>query len=84
VQKHQLPELHNIKLQFQKAYPQIDVDKLLEGIFSAYSFFLLVTFFNPHFVIFPPCAAHPDIFNEMVQSRKKGAKQAQVNKPHLV
>jgi len=31
VQKHQLPELHNIKLQFQKAYPHIDVDKLLTG-----------------------------------------------------
>eukprot|EP01032_Pedospumella_encystans_P010476 gene10476-12239_t len=26
VQKHQLPELHNIKLQFQKAYPHFDTD----------------------------------------------------------
>eukprot|EP00388_Colpodella_angusta_P037037 GDKK01040527.1.p1 GENE.GDKK01040527.1~~GDKK01040527.1.p1 ORF type:complete len:138 (-),score=39.31 GDKK01040527.1:384-797(-) len=58
VQKHQLPELHDIKLQFQKAYPHIDVDKMLE--------------------------AHPDIFNEMVQSRKQGAKASKATKPALV
>jgi putative CocE/NonD family hydrolase len=31
VQKHQLPVLHDIKLQFQKAYPQVDLDELLKS-----------------------------------------------------
>jgi hypothetical protein len=30
VQKHQLPELHDIKLQFQKAYPHINIDEILK------------------------------------------------------
>jgi predicted acyl esterase len=31
VQKHAMPELHNIKGQFQKAYPDIDLDAFLKG-----------------------------------------------------
>jgi hypothetical protein len=31
VEKSQLPQLHDIKLQFQKAYPDVDVDTLLRG-----------------------------------------------------
>ena len=31
VQKAQLPELHDIKLQFQKAYPQVDLDELIKS-----------------------------------------------------
>ena len=48
VQKHQLPELHNIKQQFQKAYPQIDVDKLLEGRMLCVRYSLIRHFFT-HF-----------------------------------
>jgi hypothetical protein len=31
VQKIQMPKLHDIKLQFQKAYPNVDLDQLLKG-----------------------------------------------------
>jgi hypothetical protein len=34
VQKDQLPVLHDIKGQFKKAYPQIDLDKVLIGAFD--------------------------------------------------
>ena len=40
VQKSQLPELHDIKRQFQKAYPQIDLDELMKSkLFFLYSLF---------------------------------------------
>ena len=34
VQKHQLPALHDIKSQFKKSYPEIDIEKHLAGINS--------------------------------------------------
>jgi hypothetical protein len=38
VKKFQLPQVHDIKEQFQKAYPQLDVEKVIERKYCFFSF----------------------------------------------